>query len=257
VPAIVYGHALTKAHLEALSDENITTAFKKTGVVPFNPDVITETMLAPSHSSSMQSGLPVDLTSPVCVMSDMIHRYLACQVHASELDVDMEDIGQDSDSESSTILALLTPMRMALSDLGSTSLSHLVSHSPPQSSSEIPLFQPSTISPFRSYNQELLELEPRTDNEARLQQALEAAEDHDKRRKIAMVNMQGVTILQNIYVRKNNGHLQAHEGEWKKKGEGNRLFGDGMAKLLDDNDFFDNVVKLDEVAKKKREEKEE
>ena len=110
---------------------------------------------------------------------------------------------------------------------------------------------------FKSYNQELLELEPRTENEAHLQQALKAAEDRNKRRKIAMVNMQGVTILQNMYVRKNNGHLQAHEDERKKKGEGNRLFGDGMAKLLDDDNFFDNVVKLDEAAKKKREEKEE
>jgi hypothetical protein len=169
----------------------------------------------------------------------------------------MEDVSQDSDEESIEGRVFLTPTRMAISDLGSTSLSHLVSRSPPQSSSEIPLFKPSTISPFKPYNQELLELEPRTENEARLQCALREAEDRDRQRKFAMVTMQSVTILQNMYVKKNNGHLQSHEDERKKKGEGNRLFGDGMAKLLDGDDFFNSVVRLDEAAKKKREDKEE
>ena len=37
-------------------------------------------MLAPSHTNSTETGLPVPLPSPVRVMSDMIHRYLARQV---------------------------------------------------------------------------------------------------------------------------------------------------------------------------------
>ena len=254
-----------KAHLEALSNENIVAAFKKTGVVPFNPDVITEAMLAPSRTSSTHSGLPIALTSPLRVMSDLIDRIVARQAYTLNLDVDMDGGSHDLDDESSPEsesnteenFGLLTPTRVAISELASTSLSHLVSASPPRSSSQIPLFPPSTISPFKSYNQELLELEPRTENEKRLQDALREAEDRDRRRKIAMVNMQGVTVLQNMYVKKNNRHLQGHEDERKRKSQKNRMFGDGMAKLLDGDVFFNKVVEMDEVAKKKVEEKEE
>ena len=37
-----------KAHVRAFTKENILAAFKKTGIVPFNPDVITDAMMAPS-----------------------------------------------------------------------------------------------------------------------------------------------------------------------------------------------------------------
>jgi hypothetical protein len=81
-----------KAHLEALSKENIISAFKKTGVVPFNPDVITATMLAPSRTSSVLSGLPLTLTSPVRVMTDCIDRYLARQARLAESDTEMDEM---------------------------------------------------------------------------------------------------------------------------------------------------------------------
>ncbi|PPR07729.1 hypothetical protein CVT26_003722 [Gymnopilus dilepis] len=249
-----------QAHLEALTKENIEAAFKKTGVVPFNPDVITEAMMAPSHTTSTQSGLPVPLSSPVRVMSDMIHRVLARQ--ASELDEEMEtedeDVLEISSPRTHDELPLpLTPMRAAVNDLSSTSLAHLVSSSPPRASSSIPLFQPNTISPFKSYNKDLLELEPHTENEARLQRALQEAEERDRRRKNAMVEMQGVTVLQNMYVRQANTHLHSREEEQKKKGEGNRLFGDGMARYLDGDEFYFNVVRLDEEAKRKKQAKAE
>jgi hypothetical protein len=246
-----------KAHLEALSKKNIIAAFKKTGVVPFNPDVITETMLAPSRTSSTQSGLPVPLTSPLRVMSDLIDRVVARQSNTDvDFDVDVHSTPTrgPKDKEFSQ---LSTPTRAAMADLGSTSLSHLLSNSTPHSSSKIPLFPPNTISPFKTYNQELLELETKTENERRLQDALREAEDRDRRRKIAMVTMQGVTVLQNMYVKRNNRHLQGHEEERRKKSQKNRVFGDGMAKLLDDDVFFNKVVEMEEAAKRKEEDKKE
>ncbi|KAF8228900.1 hypothetical protein L208DRAFT_1289141, partial [Tricholoma matsutake] len=41
-----------KAHLQALSKENIIAAFRKTGIVPLNRNVITDEMLVPSTTSS-------------------------------------------------------------------------------------------------------------------------------------------------------------------------------------------------------------
>ena len=195
----------------------------------------------------------------------MIDQIVACQVNTPNSDIDTDDASNRSDSEPSPQsksnakedFGFLTPTRAAVSALQSTSLSHLVSGSLPQSSSKIPLFLPSTISPFKSYNQELLELKPRTENEKRLQDALREAEDQDRKRKIAMVNIQGITVLQNIYIKKNNRHLQGHEDERKRNRKKNRVFGDRMAKLLDDDVFFNKVVELDEAAKKMAEEKEE
>jgi hypothetical protein len=206
-----------KAHLEALSKNNIIAAFKKTGVVPFNPDVIMETMLAPSHTSSTQSGLPIPLTSPVCVMSDLIDRIVARRSNTPTSDIEMDDKEHNSGGENNR--GLWTPTRVALSELGSTLLLHLVSRSTPWLSSKFPLFPPSTISPFKLYNRELLEIKPETKNEKLLQDVLREAEDRDRKRKTAMVNMQGVIVLQNMYVKKNNMHLQRHENEQKRKSQ--------------------------------------
>ncbi len=44
---LVYGHA----HQQALKPDLIATVFQKTGIWPFNPNVITEEMMAPSHET--------------------------------------------------------------------------------------------------------------------------------------------------------------------------------------------------------------
>ncbi len=40
-------------HIATLTPENIKATFKKTGVIPLNPDVISEEMMAPSLETSM------------------------------------------------------------------------------------------------------------------------------------------------------------------------------------------------------------
>ena len=75
-----------QAHAQALSKENIIAAFRKTGVVPLDRDVITEEMLAPSITSSSRGFLPIPQVSPVRVMEDMIHRQLARKVAVSQND---------------------------------------------------------------------------------------------------------------------------------------------------------------------------
>ncbi|EIW54948.1 DDE-domain-containing protein, partial [Trametes versicolor FP-101664 SS1] len=57
----VYGGA----HVAALTPENIKAAFRKTGVEPFNPDVITADLMAPSLETSSRGHLPFVQTSPV------------------------------------------------------------------------------------------------------------------------------------------------------------------------------------------------
>lgn len=66
-----------KAHTHTFTKENILSAFKKTGLVPFNPDVVTHEMMAPSLETSTSSFLLLPLTSPVQEIVDLISQHCA------------------------------------------------------------------------------------------------------------------------------------------------------------------------------------
>ena len=68
-----------EAHKKALTPENIKLAFCKTGVIPFNLNIITSEMMAPSLTTSIQSMVPILQTSPVKVMSEMVLDYMDYQ----------------------------------------------------------------------------------------------------------------------------------------------------------------------------------
>ncbi|KAH7917887.1 DDE-domain-containing protein, partial [Leucogyrophana mollusca] len=57
----IYG----RAHLRALKPGIIRTAFRKTGVWPFNRDVVTDEMMAPSKETSCEGHLPIRPSTPV------------------------------------------------------------------------------------------------------------------------------------------------------------------------------------------------
>ena len=124
--------------MKALSKENILAAFRKTGVIPFNLDVITAQMLAPSATSSTRGDLLLPIESPVRVINDMIHCCLARQSD------DYVMMGQTSESEDEDTLPGLTSqmtlIQAAVNDLRTTSASFLVSPSPPESTMTIPWF---------------------------------------------------------------------------------------------------------------------
>ncbi|KAF9515789.1 hypothetical protein BS47DRAFT_1360752 [Hydnum rufescens UP504] len=57
----VYG----AAHVQALMEETILSSFAKTGIWPFNPDVISPEQLAPSIEHSTSAQLPLPVPSPI------------------------------------------------------------------------------------------------------------------------------------------------------------------------------------------------
>ena len=57
----IYG----RAHLRTLTAENIKAAFRKTGVWPFNPNVISTEMMAPSKETFREGHLPIVPATPV------------------------------------------------------------------------------------------------------------------------------------------------------------------------------------------------
>ncbi|KAF9227985.1 DDE-domain-containing protein, partial [Gyrodon lividus] len=65
----------TRAHLRALTLDNIHAAFKKMGAWPFNPNAVTKEMMAPSLETLSIGQLPLPQPSPVHAISATIHQY--------------------------------------------------------------------------------------------------------------------------------------------------------------------------------------
>jgi hypothetical protein len=221
-----------EAHIKTLTPENIKAAFRKTGVIPFNPDVVTTDMMAPSQATSTHATVPIQQSGPIKTMSEMVINYMDYQRMAasSNNSIDTEDLPEP----------LSTPffVRSAIDELSSTSAAFLVSSSPIQSTSAPPAFQPSTISPFRSSRYaDLLARPVTTAHEQSLHDALIESEARDTTRKECMVGMQAGVVLANIYSSRVQSQLQAREEKKNNKGK-KRLMGDGKAKFFSGDDFY-------------------
>ncbi|KIK20325.1 hypothetical protein PISMIDRAFT_106027 [Pisolithus microcarpus 441] len=67
----IYG----KAHQKVLTPDLVHTAFTKTGVWPFNPNIMTKEMMAPSLATLSQGCLPLQQPSPVHAISSLLCQY--------------------------------------------------------------------------------------------------------------------------------------------------------------------------------------
>jgi hypothetical protein len=135
------------AHIRTFTKENILATFKKTGVVPFNPSVVTKAMMAPSIETLTSSILPLGFASPVQRMVDLISHH---QAQKRKYEEDDTHKVQDQTcphtpshaptSSPDTPMESLpyTPVCQGLNALASTSASFLVSDSPIVSTSQLP-----------------------------------------------------------------------------------------------------------------------
>jgi DDE superfamily endonuclease len=237
-----------EAHLKTLSPENIKSAFRKTGVIPLNPDVITEPMMAPSLETSIRGTLPIEQSSPVKTMAAMIRDYLDYQKLQASASIDALADGQTHDLQGQTATPFF--VRAAVDELASTSASFLTATSTLQSTSAPPAFKPATISPIRRTRySHLLDNIPQTAQEQDLQNALRESEARDEARKESMLAMQAGVVLAGMYVDRAQEQLQAVEEKKKKNGK-KRLMGDGKAKLFTGDEFY-NLCVADEQERKK------
>jgi hypothetical protein len=149
----VYG----RAHVRAFTKANILAAFSKTGIVPFNPNVVTTEMMAPSLETSISSLLPLVLTSPVQEVIDLISHHRA-RKRKREDDIDLQASRQTPPSTptASSSNTMYTPVKRGLNVLETTSVSFLVLDSPLVSTSRLPALQTIRISPHIHCDKALL-----------------------------------------------------------------------------------------------------
>lgn len=242
-----------EAHKQTLTEANIKAAFRKTGVIPFNPDVVTADMMAPSETTSISALASIRQTTPVRFITDMVRDYIDHQAILEEKEREDMDVDSDSntsdddmnntnkDNEPSPSIPLF--MRRSIDSLHSTPARFLVSRSPITSASKPPSFRPYRISPKKpmSRYKALLDTPTSTEHEQKLRDALLESEARDESRKESMIGMQAGVILANMYSSQVNKQLQAKEEKQRNKGK-KRLMGDGKAKLFTGDEFYTLVV---------------
>lgn len=234
-----------EAHLAALSTENITAAFRKTGVVPFNPDVVTSEMMAPSTETSIQGALPTRQTTPIRTITRLLSDEINSRAHCGS--------GNASDTRAQTPPRTPARAQDVMDALRSTAASFLVSPSPVSADSLPPRYLPSIISPMKRRYQVLLSQPPATRLEHRLQEALAESEERDHLRKGVVVDMQAATILQGLYVDRVQEKLQVQKDKEGRKRR--KLLSDGLPRLLDGDEFFSRVVEHDAEQEQDKAEK--
>jgi hypothetical protein len=156
----VYG----KAHVRALTPENIKATFKKTGVWPFNPNVVTAEMLAPSKDTSCEAHVPLPPDNPAIDVLATMLRKLAKIDEAEDEPISEAPIASPSNTKQDVI-------NEAIEGLSQTKLAHLISTTLTTSHDTMPTTLTHTIS--HPQPSPLLSIQPTTETEVLLLAALQ------------------------------------------------------------------------------------
>lgn len=125
-----------QAHWQALLTSKIISAFKKTGIVPFNPHVITTAMMAPNLGTSVSGNLfLLPINEPALFLTEMIHSEIKKQKQAHTItNRNNSDTSPPLNIQWCISQASPAPdeptVKAAVDSLTSTSLSYLLNSSP-------------------------------------------------------------------------------------------------------------------------------
>ena len=160
---IIYG----QAHVCTLTSGNIKSAFKKTGIWPFNPSVVTEEMLAPSKETSFKAHLPIPPDNPaVNILATMLRKLVTISEAKDTPDIISETpvAGPSNPTKHDVI-------NEAVNGLSQTKLAHLIASTLTTSKDTMPKTLIQTIT--RSKPSPLLAIQPKTETEILLLAALQ------------------------------------------------------------------------------------
>jgi len=197
-----------RAHVHALSCTNILSAFRKTGIVPVNRNIITEDAMAPSLETSIEAALPFTPSTPVRALTKRLRH----RIQASE-DVDESVAGPSTFAGSYNNHRSPSPAssEIALRELASSQLGYLTHHSPLQAGRTPPRHTPIHISPPRKRRYaSLLDEEARTQREQDLELALNESEARNADQKARMTGMQATAVLSELYLLRSQSQRRRH-----------------------------------------------
>ena len=212
-----------RAHIRALTPNNVKAAFKKTGVYPFDPSVITGDMLAPARETALVHHAVVPMQTPVRVLVNAIMK-LQRQWRtsgddtppASENERASESSDSDNNGGSTTNSDVPELLISAFNQLSKTRKHPLFTNKPLGSHTAPPHFHTMTISPVKRHG-DLLQVQPQSENEKLLQAALHDAEVREAELKGEIRGQQAALVLQNVYCDKLRKEIYGQEEKRKKK----------------------------------------
>ena len=223
----IYG----RAHVHALTAENIKSAFKKTGVWPFNPRVVTEEMLAPSKETSSEAHLPIPPNDPAVNVLAMMLQKLA---KISEVE-DAPDVISETPVAGPSNPTKHDVINEAVNGLSQTKLAHLIASTLTTSNDAMPKTLTQTIT--RSKPSPLLAIQPKTETEILLLAALKESQMNNENLADRNIALQATNILNEVYCGNTKGALQFQENKKKKKTAG--TLPDGLARVLTADEFYE------------------
>ena len=228
----IYG----KVHIRMLTPELIQKAFKKTGVVPFNPDVISAEMMAPSKETSLEGPLPLAPPTPVRTAAALLHRLLH---PPSEPDQHLSTSQPQVRSDVTNLIG------HTIRQLEDPELVYLTRTSPIKASARHPPVATTIVSPIKPHFSNLLTENPTTNREKALMKALHHLTLCGAHYKGIVTGLQSSVILQQAYVERVHGQLEAKE---KKSGREKGALKGGHARLMTEDEVF-NEIKLQKEEK--------
>jgi len=206
---------ISKAYITTLTPELIKTAFRKTGIWPFNPNVITADMLAPSKETSIQSHVPVPTSSqPVQILAAMLQ---GLQITGDTPDSDADVIsegqraGPSSTQDQSTITSTCHSTRTtthleilegAVATLKKTNLAFLDTSTPTTAADPMPTTTTCTVQQNSipiSRAAAALAIMPTMANELLLLTALRESQSQNLHTEVHAFKLQASNILNEAY----------------------------------------------------------
>jgi hypothetical protein len=232
----VYG----RAHVLALTPANIKAAFKKTGIWPFNPNVVTADMLAPSKATSSEAHLPSPPNDPAVDILATMFRKLARVCDEPQDEVISEDpIAGPSN------LTKFDVINDAVKGLSESDFAHLLSPTLTTSNDKMPSTAPQLI--HLPQTSPLLTIQPQTETEAILLAALREYQNLNDSLTNRNIALQSHNLLNEVYCGNAKGALQFQEKKKQTKGKGT-LTGI-LACLVTGDEFYEARVNMQKESR--------
>ena len=238
----------SRAHVRALTPANIKAAFKKTGIWPFNPNVVTADMLAPSKATSCEAHLPSPPDDPaINILATMFQKLARVRDDPqSEAEFISEDpIAGPSNPTKYDVIS------DAVRGLSQTDFAHLLSPTLTTSKDKMPSTTPQLIHlPLPS---PLLTIQPQTETEAILIAALREYQNLNETLTNRNIALQSHNLLNEVYCSNTKSALQF---QGKKKEKGKQTLTGGLACLVTGDEFYEARVNMQKESQIEEQSKE-
>ena len=201
-------------------------------------------MMAPSKETSRKGSLPFTPSTPIRAATNRLNHLLQPPVETVPL----------SNSIAPESVGIITAVvDSAAHQLQNPAINYLTRNSPIKPTAQLPPIPTTSLSPIKQHSPHLLQNNTMTPLERELIKKLQDATIKEAYLKGKIAGLQSTAILQDAYLHRVQGQLEAKEG---KRNKGGGVLNDGHARLLTEDEFIEGVAEKDRQKAVQQAEKE-